>query len=232
LFTRPVALAVREVAENAIAEHELARDTVYRVDLEGYKRAERVELPFDLEVPGRELLVLIDNEDSQPLQITLGARNAATGPRGVPGAASRRLSGDHGQSALRGSTLRSYPGCAARSPAAPGVPVASLSLSALTANPSYRPAEPLPEIQDLGTVLDTASGAVGNLSNWRERVSSNWNWIWTCWRMPAKRCGICGWCATANNDRTFWNILRSHESWSRWCPPPTIRKSPRSAVGE
>ncbi len=39
---------------------------------------------------------------------------------------------------------------------APSVPIAAVSLSPMVANPAYHPAESLPEIQDLGTALDTA----------------------------------------------------------------------------
>ena len=155
LFTRSVTLAARQVAENAVTERVLARDTMYRVDIEGFKRAERLELPLDLPVDGRELLVLIENADSQPLQISTvratrrpvlavfltqqaGTYQLVTGN---PRCAAPR----YDLAGLR-STLAS----------APSVPIASLSLSALAANPSYHPAEPLPEIQDLGTALDTA----------------------------------------------------------------------------
>lgn len=154
LFTRSVALAVRQVAENAITERELARDTAYRVDIEGFKRAERLDLPFDLAVDGRELLVLIDNADSQPLQISsvrvarrpvfavflaqsAGAYQVVTGN---PRCAAPR----YDLAGLRGTLA-----------AAPSVPIAALSITALAANPSYRPTESLPEIQDLGTALDT-----------------------------------------------------------------------------
>jgi hypothetical protein len=45
LFMRAVNLAVRQVAENAITESVLGRDTVYRVDVEGLQTAERIEIP-------------------------------------------------------------------------------------------------------------------------------------------------------------------------------------------
>ena len=155
LFTRSVTLAARQVAENAITERELARDTAYRVDIEGFKRAERLDLPLDLAVDGRELLVLIDNADSQPLQIS--AVRATRRP--VYAVFLAQQAGTY-------QVVTGNPRCAAprydvaglRSTlaTAPNVPVAPLSLTALGANPSYRPTESLPEIQDLGTALDTA----------------------------------------------------------------------------
>jgi hypothetical protein len=155
LFTRSVTLAARQVAENAITERELARDTIYRVDIEGFKRAERLDLPLDLAVEGRELLVLIDNADSQPLQISAvrATRRPVfavflaqqAGPYQVVTGNPRCAAPRYDLTGLR-ETLAS----------APSVPIAALSLSALVANPSYRPTESLPEIQDLGTALDTA----------------------------------------------------------------------------
>ena len=155
LFTRSVTLAARQVAENAITERELARDTIYRVDIEGFKRAERLDLPLDLAVEGRELLVLIDNADSQPLQIfaVRATRRPVfavflaqqAGPYQVVTGNPRCAAPRYDLTGLR-ETLAS----------APSVPIAALSLSALVANPSYRPTESLPEIQDLGTALDTA----------------------------------------------------------------------------
>lgn len=152
LFMRAVNLAVRQVAENAITENVLVRDTVYRVDVEGIQTAERIELPLDLTVQGRELLVLIDNGDNAPLQITevratrrpvcavflaqqTGTYQVVTG--------NPRCAAPRYDVAALGSRLK-------------GIAASPLQLSLLTGNPSYRPAEPLPEIQDLGTALDTA----------------------------------------------------------------------------
>jgi hypothetical protein len=152
LFLRPVSLAVRQVAENAITERVLTGDTIYRVDVEGLKPAERIELPLDLTIPGRELLVLIDNGDSAPLQIT--AVRATRRPvlavflAQQPGSY-QVLTGNPRCEAPR------YDVAALASRLKEAAPSA-LQLSRLAGNPSYRPGEPLPEIQDLGTALDTA----------------------------------------------------------------------------
>jgi hypothetical protein len=154
LFTRNVTLSARQVAENAITERVLARDTIYRVDVEGFKRAERLDLPLDLAADGRELLVVIDNADSQPLQISAvrATRRPVVavflaqqpGPYQVVTGNPRCAVPRYDLTGLRG-TLAS----------APSVPIAALSLGALVANPAYHPTESLPEIQDLGTALDT-----------------------------------------------------------------------------
>jgi hypothetical protein len=111
-----------------------------------------MEVPLDLTIQGRELLVLIDNGDSQPLQIS--AVRAMRRPVFVVFLAQQ--SGVY-------QVVTGNPRCAAPrydvavlAPRLKGAAVSPVKLSALAANPSYRPAEPLPEIQDLGTALDTA----------------------------------------------------------------------------
>lgn len=155
LFMRAVNLAVRQVTENAITEQVVARDAICRVAVDGLNPAERIDLPVNLTIHGRELLVLIDNEDNTPLRIT--AVQATRRPvyavflaqhpgvyqvvTGNPRCAAPRY-----DVAVLGAQLKN-------------VAVSPVQLSALADNPSYRPGEVLseiPEIQDLGTALDTA----------------------------------------------------------------------------
>jgi len=155
LFTRNVTVSARQVAENAITERVLARDAIYRVDIEGFKRAERLDVPLDLAVEGRELLVLIDNADSQPLQIS-GVRATRRPVFAVflaQQAGSYQVMTGNPRCAAPRYDLTGLRGTLA---SAPSVPIAALSLSTLVANPAYHPTESLPEIQDLGTALDTA----------------------------------------------------------------------------
>lgn len=153
LFTRPVSVAIRQVAENAISERVLARDTIYRVAVEGFEPAARLEMPLDLTLSGRELLVLIDNGDNEPLQ--LAAVRATRRPvyavflAQQPGkyqvlTGNPRCPAPRYDVASFGSQLK-------------GAVVTPVKLSALAGNPSYQPAESLPEIQDIGTALDTAA---------------------------------------------------------------------------
>ena len=152
LFMRPVSLAIRQVAENAITERVLARDTVYRVAVEGFPSAERVEVPLELNVPGRELLVLVDNGDSQPLKIATvrATRRPVYAVFLAPqGGTYRLLTGNPRCGAPRydiaslGAQLK-------------GALVSPVHITALADNPAYAPAEPLPEIQNLGATLDVA----------------------------------------------------------------------------
>ena len=151
LFSRPVTLAVRQVAENAITERPLASDAIYRVSVAGIEPAERLEIPLDQELPGRELLVLIDNGDSAPVPFTVHATRrpvyvvflAQTAGQYQIATGNPRCPAPRYDVATLAGQLK-------------GATVASLKVSSLAGNASYRPTEALPEIQDLGTTLDVA----------------------------------------------------------------------------
>lgn len=153
LFARAVRVAVRQVQENAITEKVLANDTVYQVAVEGQTPSARLEIPLDLPVTTRELLLLIENEDSPPLPVS--AVTATRWPVEVvfraPAAGTvRLLTGNPRCAAPRydlAALRQSLSLTTGAAPMRPGV---------LAPNPSYKPAEPLPEIQDLGTPLDVA----------------------------------------------------------------------------
>ncbi len=154
LFTRTVTIAVRQVEENAIAEKVLARDTVYQVALEGQTPSSRLEVPLDLQVATRELLLLIENEDSPPLPVA--SVTATRWPvqvifRPPKAGVYRLLTGNPRCAVPRYDLAALRQSLALTMGTAP-----SQQLGSLAPNPSYKPAEPLPEIQDLGTVLDVA----------------------------------------------------------------------------
>jgi hypothetical protein len=77
LFVRPVTIAVPELANDNISEQTLCSGSVYRVDFNG-KVESQVEIPIDMQIRSRELIVFIDNGDSPPLVI-----NAVHGSRRV-----------------------------------------------------------------------------------------------------------------------------------------------------
>lgn len=159
LFTRPVSAAVRAVEENEVSERTVARGAIYRVAVQGLPSSEQIELPLDLPVPGRELLVFIENGDSPPLRLT--AVRVARRP--VYALFLAREAGPH-------RILVGNPRCDAPRYDVAGLtdrlkdaaPTA-LAPSTLAANPAYRPAEALREIGDTGTALDTAA--------WRYRAA-------------------------------------------------------------
>ena len=66
VFVRPVTVSVPELANDDIREQMICTGLVYRMDLNG-KVESNVEVPIDIQIPGREVVVLIDNGDSPPL---------------------------------------------------------------------------------------------------------------------------------------------------------------------
>jgi hypothetical protein len=68
LFARPVAIAVPELGNDGLREQTLRTGSIYRLDLNG-KTESQVEIPIDMQIRSRELIVLIDNGDSPPLAI-------------------------------------------------------------------------------------------------------------------------------------------------------------------
>lgn len=68
LFARTVTLGVRNLANDTIQEQRLCSGTIYRVDLNG-KVESRLDIPVEMQVPSRDLILLIDNGDSPPLKI-------------------------------------------------------------------------------------------------------------------------------------------------------------------
>ena len=68
LFTRSVTLAIPELSDDGVRERAVAEAIIYRVNVNGKSEA-RVDIPLELQIHSRELLVLIRNEDSPPLSI-------------------------------------------------------------------------------------------------------------------------------------------------------------------
>jgi Protein of unknown function (DUF3999) len=68
VFVRPVTISVPELANDDIREQMICTGSVYRMDLNG-KVESNVEVPIDIQIRGREVIVLIDNGDSPPLII-------------------------------------------------------------------------------------------------------------------------------------------------------------------
>jgi hypothetical protein len=153
LFTRPVTVAVPQVEQDAIREQPLARGLVYRVAVEGQPASGNLTVPVESPVHSRELLLLIENQDSPALPITalrverhpvylvFLARSAVT--YHLLTGNSRCAAPNYDLAAL-GANLKS-------------VALSALELSPLADNPAYRAPEVLAGIQEGGTVLDVAA---------------------------------------------------------------------------
>jgi len=152
LFMRQARIAVREATANGITERVLAAGTIYRVAIENQPAADHLYLSVERQMPYRELVVIVENEDNPPLNITgIHATRRpcllsfhATQPgewqlfSGNPFAAAPRY-----DLAALGAQLKM-------------AGIGQLTTGPLAGNPSYRPREVLPEIADMGSVLDVS----------------------------------------------------------------------------
>ena len=153
LFTRSVTLAVREVSENSVRELPLARGVVYRVTVEGQPAAASLTVPLELQPPSRELVLLIQNDDSPPLQIV----SVSGHRRPVYLTFSAGHAGRY--SLLTGNSRAPAPRYDVASLAASlkSARLSPLTISPLGANPGFRPPEVLPDIPTGGSALEVTA---------------------------------------------------------------------------
>lgn len=150
LFSRRVRFLSREVVDGVPRETGLGQDTLYRVALGAEEHATNLVLRLERVVPGREAVVVIENQDSAPLPVNGGrirwrpallafeAREAGTYRllAGHPLAPAAR----YDVAALQ-STLRQ-------------LPVTTLDAGPLVENPGYRPADAVPGVAATAAPLE------------------------------------------------------------------------------
>jgi hypothetical protein len=157
LFTRQVAVAVPQVAEETIREQTIGQGSIYRVALEGQPASANLSIPLNRQVPSRELVLLIQNLDSPPLTI----RGARIERRPVYLAFMARRTGSfYLMTGNRRCALPLYDlaslGANLKTTAATPV-----NFSPLAVNPDYHAQEALPGLQLTGTSV--------NVSDWKFR---------------------------------------------------------------
>lgn len=151
LFTRNVSLAVRELHDGQIVERPLARGTIFRLALEGLAPASGLVVPVEASVPGRELIVHIENGDSPPLHIREihALRNpvyAVVAP--FTPSPLKILTGNPQANAPRYDL-------AALSAELNRLPLTSVRIGDTTTNVAYRQADPLAGLTLEGAALDS-----------------------------------------------------------------------------
>jgi hypothetical protein len=151
LFMRTVTIGVRHLRDDIAVERTLASGSIHRVAVDGLEPRSRLEIPLDVAVPGREMLVHVANGDSPPLAATqlklrqfpvwlmfhTDVAGNFTLLSGNPRATKPRY-----DVATLGGLFRATP------PTEAGV-------SAPEANPSYRISTPLDDTALLGAALDS-----------------------------------------------------------------------------
>ena len=153
LFSRRVRFLSRESVDGVPRETELGQETMYRVVLGAEERASNLVARLERVAPGREGVVVIENQDSAPLPVTGGrirwrpvmlafeARDAGVYRllAGHPLAPAAR----YDVAALR-STLRQ-------------LPVATVEAGPLEENPGYRRADAIPAATATAAPLEVAA---------------------------------------------------------------------------
>jgi hypothetical protein len=152
LFTRRVTVSVPEIAGDTISERAVSNAVLYRMATDGQAVSSNLSVPLEMLIRSRELFLVVENQDSPPLLIS--AVRAERRPVNLVFMA--RQPGVH-------HLLTGNPQCPAPryDLASPRTNLKGASLlqsvpTELTSNPSYRPPEALPGIQESGTALDVA----------------------------------------------------------------------------
>jgi hypothetical protein len=152
LFQREVVLRVPRIVEEEIREADVARDTIYALDVGNLTRPQKTILSLDRQIRSRELILLIRNLDSPPLAIS--AIRATRRP--VILFFQPRQADQHYLYA--GNSQCPAPrydlgGLAAQLKSAQ---TATIVPGKLSPNPGFRPPEALPGLFETGAALDIA----------------------------------------------------------------------------
>ena len=152
LFTRAVKLSQQQLIDNELRESVIARDSIYRVAVEGQPSAQNLTCAVDVPVRSRELVLTIQNDDNPPLQLT--ALKAERRPVYLTFLALQ--SGPY--YLLTGNSQCASPSydLAALKSDLPGAELVGVTPGALTTNAAFRATEALAEIAALGTPLDVS----------------------------------------------------------------------------
>jgi Protein of unknown function (DUF3999) len=159
LFSRALTLTQQGLAESEIRESIIAQHTVYRVAVGGRPSTQSLDLPVDLAVRSRDLLLTIRNGDNPPLALT--AVRARRRPVYLTFLATQAgafflLSGN------REAAAPTYD-LASLKTAVQGARVVTAAPGAVAENPGFRDHDPLLALGRVGPLLD--------LSGWQYRKS-------------------------------------------------------------
>jgi hypothetical protein len=158
LFTRAVTLATPELGDDGVRERTIAEAVIYRANVNGKSEA-RLDIPVELQIHTRELLVLIRNEDSPPLSIE-GVRAERRFVRLIFFA---NQAGRY--SLLSGNSQAAAPhyDLSALSERLKNASAREVVLSPVAANPNYKAPEALAALRLAGAKID--------ISKWKFRKS-------------------------------------------------------------
>ena len=150
LFTRAMTLAAPRITELGVFEQAIGEGVIYRVAIEGQPVSENLSVPLEKQVRSRELVLLIQNQDSPPLAINA----VRVERRPVFLAFMAREAGTF--QLLTGNKFCPAPryDLAALGANLKSTSVTPVKISALVDNPNYRAPEALAGLEVAGAPLD------------------------------------------------------------------------------
>ena len=150
LFTRAVSLSIRDLRDGQIVERPLARGTIYRIAIDGIAPAAGLTVPVGTSIPGRELIVHIENGDSPPLRL-----HEIHAQRNLVHAVVAPSASGHLE-ILTGNPQVNHPryDLAALATALNRLQLSTVRIGETTTNASYHQADPLAGLTIEGAALD------------------------------------------------------------------------------
>lgn len=152
LFTRNVSVRIRQIRDHAVQEQSLAEGTISRVSVSGQPSLERLEIPVERQVPSRDVLVLIDNQESPPI----GIESVTATRRPVYVMFLARQAGAY--SLFTGNPRSAPPSydLSLLSSRMEKAPLVEPNAGPLIANTTYKAAEPIAALMHMSTPLDVS----------------------------------------------------------------------------
>lgn len=155
LFTRPLTLLRRELVGDEIHERTLKSGTVYRVAVDSGESVVQLEMPLELQLTTREIVLRVDNGDSPPLRLD----NVTVQRRPVFMVFQASEAGRY--TLLTRNALATAPryDVAALAPQLRELEPSALRWTRLEANPDFQPSTLLPTVPWLAGTLDVSGWA-------------------------------------------------------------------------
>ncbi len=150
-FRRSVTVSAKLFANGTFQEQVLGQGFIYRVSM-GAKRAENLSILLSRQIPGREVVIHIENGDSRPLVLTGVTVKAVPAflVFDAPQAGAYTLWVGNPT-----ATPRNYDVAEMRNPLA-SAPAQTVVLKGLVKNTAYQSPEPLPQVSNEGIDIDVA----------------------------------------------------------------------------
>jgi hypothetical protein len=152
LFRRAVTFLAPQVAEDSIREQAIGQGVIYRVAVREQAVVANLTVPMETQVPARELVLIVHNEDSPPLSIS----GVSVQRRPVYLIFVARQAGRFQIVTGNKSCAAAHYDLAELGPSLKSAPLVTPSVSAVADNPDFRAPETLAGVDLTGAPLDVS----------------------------------------------------------------------------